>query len=266
MAKPIDVSILTEPENIYSDWEQIKSALSESVSCQFNDVLTTRSQLKESLKKTFQESDVILVDIPFRIQVEKHISYQTVRSHFMNYCDYLEKKDDKWWAQSTFSEIFHPLMLDVVRTQKFKGPAIFLGISPLCIPILDTLARVGVAEVAFLKVDDEVSSMEKEFHDSLGALFGIQFVQVDSTAFIQSEKEYAFCFVAKETYGNQVLDDMSYFHFLSQRSTVFDLCRKSNFLFSEVKALGVRVIEEKELSERQTTAYLDKIQRFDATN
>ena len=259
MAKPIDIAILSEGTSSSSDWEPVKTALSEAVSCQFKEVTATRENLQESLTPVFQESEIILVDIPFRIQLEKYISYQTVRSHFMNYCDYLEKKDGKWWAQSVFSEIFHPIMLDVVRRQKFKGPAIFLGISPLCIPILDTLARVGVNEVAFLKVADEVSSMEEEFHESLGALFGIRFTQVDSTAFIQSEKEYAFCFVAKENYASQVLDDMSYFHFLSQRSTVFDLCRKSNFLFPEVKALGVRVIEEKDLSERQTKAYLEKI-------
>lgn len=266
MEKNIDIAILLEDNQAYCDWPAIKSAVEAQVQCQFNEVSTTQERLEESLASVFSQNNIVLVDTPFRTLVGEHISHQTVQSHFMHYCDYLEKKNGKWWAGSTFSDFFHPVMLDVLRKNPFKGPAIFLGLSPICVPVLEVLTRVGVSEVAFLKVDNDSFSMHKKFHDSLNSFFGVQFAEVDSTAFIQSEKEYAFCFVARENYRAQVLDDMSYFHFLSQRSTVFDLCGKSNFLFDEVKALGVPIIEEKSFRERQLNAYLQKIQQFDAAN
>ncbi|MEM7646648.1 MAG: hypothetical protein AAF203_07055, partial [Pseudomonadota bacterium] len=63
----------------------------------------------------------------------------------------------------------------------------------------------------------------------------------------------------------QILEDMSYFHFLSNQSLVFDLSGHSNFLFPEVRALGVQVIGYQGLQKLALQTHTQKMKEFQAS-
>ena len=182
-----------------------------------------------------------LLIFSLRLKVKKIVARRSVSSHFLNYFDFLENRNGELWGYSLFSDVFYQAILNAIENQDFKGPVIFLGNHPLIYPVFNVLARFGFEEFVFLQLTDEpfdknlLAEMNKGF-------WGLKFSSVDSTAFIQSQKEYSMCFVLDQCYSQQILDDMSYFHFLSQRSLVFDLVGNSNFMFKEVKALGVGVV------------------------
>ena len=82
----------------------------------------------------------------------------------------------------------------------------------------------------------------KSLEQSTQGLYDLKLTTVDSNQFIQSQKEYSMCLIAEKNYSKEELEDMSYFHFLSSKSMIFDLVGQSNFQYAEAKALGVGLV------------------------
>lgn len=190
--------------------------------------------------------------------IGKSVAKRSVGSHFLNYLDFIEFNNGEAWGHSLFSNVFRDTLLNSIKNQDFKGAVIFLGHSSLALPIIEVLASFGFEEFVFL--DEESASVDyTQYNGANMGLIKTKVSTVDSTAFIQSQKEYSFCFVMKDYYSQQTLDDMSYFHFLSSQSMVFDLSGQSNFLFQEVDALGVGVTRFEPILEAWSQQIAEKI-------
>ncbi len=175
-------------------------------------------------------------------EVTSFIQRRSLGSHFLSYVDFVVNKSGKLWGHSLFVQVFKNVLLKSIQNQDFKGSVIFLGHSSLALPIVDVLASFGFEDFVFLKTGEKDQDFS-HLQPNVTGLISTKVSAVDSTAFIQSQKEYSFCFVMEDDYSTRTLEDMSYFHFLSSKSIVFDLSGRSNFLFKEVKALGVTVAE-----------------------
>lgn len=175
-------------------------------------------------------------------KIHRAIHFRSTASHFINYIDLIENRNGELWGLSLFSQGFQELLHGVIKKQGLKGSVIFLGNNSLVYPTLEILARYGFDDFVFLQLDEKKELVNPVAKTSAG-LLKTKVSTVNSTAFIQSQKEYALCFVLEDNYPLQIIEDMSYFHFLSTQSLVIDLSGQSNFHFSEVKALGVDVIE-----------------------
>ena len=189
-----------------------------------------------------KEKDFILLQGDHCNNATRVVKKRSVGSHFLSYIDFISVEQGEFWGHSVFSDVFREALLRSIENQDFKGSVIFLGHSPLALPIIGVLASFGFEDFVFLR-HAETSYDFSKYDAALSGLINTQISHVDSTDFIQSQKEYSFCFVMEEFYSERTLEDMSYFHFLSSQSMVFDLSGHSNFLFQEVKALGVRVNE-----------------------
>lgn len=226
---------------------------------------STKIQWSNLMSPTFDNSQLQeLMSFPYSVltgesclKVGKHVKRRSVGSHFLNYIDFIQVLNGELWGGSLFSEVFREALLHSIRNQDFKGAVIFLGHSSLALPAIQVLATFGFEEFVFLE-DDKGRDYSKYQPRSTG-LINTSVSSVDSGAFIQSEKSYSLCFVMQEQYPRDTLDDMSYFHFLSTQSMVFDLNGRSNFLFKEVKALGVEVIEFKPLFDIWSRRLLEMI-------
>ena len=99
----------------------------------------------------------------------------------------------------------------------------------------------------------------KGLKKSTQGIFDIQLSTIDSSNFIQSQKEYSICLVAEKEYSGDEIEDMSYFHFLSAKSMIFDLVGQSNFQYEEVRALGVGIVEHEILLNNELESSLNRI-------
>ncbi|MCB0378865.1 MAG: hypothetical protein KDD33_10260 [Bdellovibrionales bacterium] len=223
------------------DWNPVLENLKKEIEFEFSEIDQLAIDDAKGIREAIEGFDIILVDTYLRERLNRVVAHRSVNSHFLNYFDFLERKEGKLWGYSLFNEVFYRSMLGAIKNQDFKGPVIFLGCSPLLLPVIDVLGRFGFQDFVFLDIENDKEEVEK-FLQMSKSLMGVHFSSVDSTAFIQSQKEYSLCFVVKNHYNQQILDDMSYFHFLSNRSIVFDLAGASNFLFKEVRALGVELV------------------------
>ncbi len=195
----------------------------------------------KSLKEKIADYDLSIIADENCFNAYEVVKYRAVGSHFLKYIDLVSNQQGTLWGHSIFSEVFREVLLKSIQNQDYKGSVIFLGHSPLALPVIDVLARFGFEDFVFLEMHNSGSEAMIIDNDQSG-LLGVKISHVDSADFIQSEKEYSFCFVMEETYPQQILEDMSYFHFLSSNSLVFDLVGDSNFLFKEVAALGVDIM------------------------
>lgn len=200
------------------------------------------------LKEILLSYDYSILSDLHTIEAHKSIHHRSVGSHFLKYIDLVVNEGGKLWGYSAFSEVFREVLLRSIQNQDYKGSVIFLGQSPLALPVIDVLASFGFEDFVFLQLAAD-RSIQKFMDRELSGLWGVEVSTVDSAAFIQSQKEYSFCFVMEPEYPLQTLEDMSYFHFLSTNSLVFDLVGESNFLFQEVEALGVEVMKFKGIRE-----------------
>ncbi len=194
------------------------------------------------LKQLLSQYDFTMLSDNHCLDGFKAINHRTVGSHFLKYIDLVSNENGQLWGHSVFSEVFRDMLLQSIQNQDFKGSVIFLGQSPLALPVIDVLASFGFEDFVFLQLFSD-RAIQKYIDREASGLLGINISTVDSAAFIQSQKEYSFCFVMESNYPDQTLEDMSYFHFLSTKSLVFDLMGESNFLFKEVQDLGVEVME-----------------------
>jgi hypothetical protein len=213
---------------------------------------------KQELESLLAEKDVSLLFGKLCFDAYQVVHHRSLDSHFLHYIDLVTYERNQLWGQSVFSQVFHSILLQSIQNQDYKGAVIFLGQSPLVQPVIDVLAGFGFGDFDFLQLPTEKSATS-QFDQSKTGLLGVKISAVDSAAFIQSQKEYSFCFVMQSNYPQQTLDDMSYFHFLSANSLVFDLVGESNFLFKEVKALGVGVMGFPELQKLWTQTLRTKI-------
>lgn len=243
------------------EWSEVIKKTKELIPLQFEEILGCDSEDVNGLKSKILDKDVILVDPSLRTKISKIVNHRSVKSHFLQYFDYLEKRDGAWWGYSLYSEIFHQILLSAIKNQDYKGSVIFLGVNSLVFPIVEVLTGFGFTDFVFLNCSSESGSIEESLKTYKGFI-GAQFSTVDSTTFIQSQKEYSLCFVMDDVYSTQILDDMSYFHFLSTQSMVFDIASSSNFLFKEVKALGVDVVSSEQIQERLNHIYHTKITQY----
>lgn len=195
----------------------------------------------KDLKKRLGQFDFSILGGNYCLQAFKAIQHRSVGSHFLKYVDLVSKENGQLWGHSVFSLVFREVLLKSIQNQDFKGSVIFLGQSALAFPVIDVLAGFGFEDFVFLKLPNSRDQLNLFDQNDFG-LLGVEVSAVDSGAFIQSQKEYSFCFVMESVYPQQTLEDMSYFHFLSTNSLVFDLMGNSNFLFKEVKALDVDVM------------------------
>ena len=109
--------------------------------------------------------------------------------------------------------------------------------------MVQVLSRFGCREITFLQTAEHQVRALDDLQKATKSIFDLRLSLVDSTAFIQSQKEYSLCLVAENSYSEEVIEDMSYFHFLSSKSMIIDLVGQSNFQYDDVKALGVGLID-----------------------
>lgn len=182
------------------------------------------------------------------LDLSKLVKRRTVGSHFLNYIDFVKVHNGDLWGQCLFYSVLEKILRTNIKTQDYKGSVIFLGDSPLIYPALGVLSQFGFSDFVFLQLKDNKAD-EPSYESAVSGLFNVKIDSVNSDDFIQSQREYSMCFVLENHYSTQTLEDMSYFHFLSSNSMVFNLAGKSNFLFNEVKALGVNVVEAQEFTQ-----------------
>jgi|GEM_PF-7048079 len=209
----------------------------------------------DAMANALQPFEVALLCPSRRVDVAKKIESLSVNSHLLSYCDFLERRNDQWWARSLLGNVFNQLLVEVLKIRDFKGPVIFLGYSPLVLPLIEVLGRFGFTDIFFLETQETSNLSQPEFLRATKPMINLKLSTIDSTAFIQSQREYALCFLLDKHYTTEVLEDMSYFHFLSARSTVFDMSGGSNFQYEEVKALGVHLIESSEIAAAEERSY-----------
>ncbi len=236
--------------------------LKNSSQLQESDVDWTAFSSKEELEKSSQltQFDFGVARGPFCLQLGRIVKRRSVGSHFLKYIDFVKVEKGDLWGRCLFFEVLEKVIRTHIRTQDYKGSVIFLGDSPLIYPSLGVLSQFGFNDFVFLNLHEENESTYS-YQDAVAGLFDVKTATVNSDAFIQSQKEYSLCFVLEDFYSQQTLEDMSYFHFLSGNSMVFDLAGESNFLFEEVKALGVEVIKSQEFSEVYTQILADELKK-----
>jgi len=225
-------------------------------------VVSVEEELEESdVKAKINENDYALLGGSETMRASRVVKRRSVGSHFLNYIDFIYKKDGELWGESIFSRVFREVLLRSIKNQDFKGPVIFLGHSPLSLPIIEVLSGFGFEDFVFLSLNSAKLDTA-QYEASATGLINTKVSHVDSTAFIQSQKEYSFCFVMEDHYSRQTLEDMSYFHFLSSQSIVYDLSGRSNFFFDEVIALGVTLTEFSWVKEEWLRVIKDRIQKL----
>jgi hypothetical protein len=213
------------------------------------------------LKKMIKEYDYTFLGGEECCRVTNIVNRRSVDSHFLNYIDLVYQKEGKLWGESIFSSAFKQILLGSIKNSNYKGSVIFLGYSSLLLPVIDVLSSFGFTDFVFLKLREN-SFDTARFESGISGLIGAQTSVVNSTAFIQSQKEYTFCFVIEDVYEQQTLEDMSYFHFLSNKSIVFDLSGQSNFLFKEVIALGVNLTSYENIREIWLHCLRQRVQKL----
>ncbi len=212
---------------------------------------------KTHLIKTLKKAPVTLIESDLCYDVFQNLQHHSSLSYRLGYSDIVVNKAKSLWGENLFSEAFYQCFMRVLKKQRFSGSVLFLGVKPISIPIIEVLSRYGFSDFVFLDTKDSTL----EFHNiqnRLKTFLSGHVSKVVPSYFLKSQKNFSLCFVVDDVYDSQILEDMSYFHFLSDHSCVFDLSRRSNFLFKEVKALGVEVVELKTIEDY----YLDVLVSF----
>ena len=212
----------------------------------------------QDLKKMALEHDLTFVGGQDCLKAKSIIQHRSVSSHFLDYIDCIETIDGKLWGDSIFTHVFQSCLLLARQNQDYKGSVIFLGESPRVLPAIDILAKFGFVDFDFLQVSEALAVFD-HVKKQVASLFDTRAAIVDSASFVRSPKEYSLCFVMDDHYSEQTLEDMSYFHFLSNSSLVFDFSGRSNFMFKEVKALGVNVFDFEQLNQLQKQKVAEKL-------
>lgn len=189
------------------------------------------------------------------VNVNDIVHRRNLDIHYIHYLDVIENKKGELWGDSLFSRSFKQVFLSLRKNRQLSGSIIFLGGAAYLSPIVDTLAKFGFRDFNFLCKDEEF----KQVLQISKNLVGVHLQILDSTQLIQSSKEYSLCFVTADQYPESVLSDISYFHFLSQRSLVLNLVGISNFPFQEVSALGTEVVEPGSLTDIRQAQLREKI-------
>ncbi|MCJ8277763.1 MAG: hypothetical protein HRT44_10400 [Bdellovibrionales bacterium] len=260
MSHPLKVISMTSLEKSVTHWQELTESIKD-LPHTYEEKSQVTSLEKQNLNKLIEGQDIVLVDQSLRIHLKDIVKHRSVRSHFLGYFDYLENREGKWWGFSLYSELFYQVLIKAIKNQDFKGSVIFLGLNPVLLPIVEVLTGFGFDDFVFLNVGEQQDELQTYF-DKLKGFIGADLTIVDSTTFIQSQKEYSFCFVMESSYDQQTLDDMSYFHFLSSQSLVFDIVGSENFLFKEVRALGVEIVEFEHIQKQLVETYAVKIKDF----
>lgn len=201
---------------------------------------TSQASSLDELSKEIEQATFSLLNGKNCLDILKKITHRSVGSHFLHYIDFIFRNQGQNWGYSLFSEAFIEVFRDQIKTQNYKGSVIFLGENHFVAPTLSALAQFGFQDFVFLELSDPLTI--EDYSSEKSGIFNISVSKVNSQAFVQSQKEYSLCFVMQDEYPQQTLEDMSYFHFLSNQSMVFDLSGNSNFFFDEVKALGVEAV------------------------
>lgn len=238
MTEKLNLMILTDQKEL-SQFSIAKNSLLKSTGWSWtHHVLDGDLDLAEAKIK---EHPFTIVEGESCQKVKQLIQFRSLGSHFLNYVDIIENRGGELWGNSLFTRGFQEVLYNVVKAQGSKGSVVFLGRSPLIYPILEVLAQFGFEDFDLLVVDEKIEQTAA-FERMSSSFLKTKITSIHSTALIRSQKEYYLCFVLSDHYSTQIIEDMSYFHFLSTHSFVFDLSAQSNFHFAEVKALGVEVI------------------------
>lgn len=215
----------------------------------------------DQLKTQVSDHDLTFLNSFFAPDIQSWVHHRSVDSHFLDYIDFIENREGQLWGHSLFTSIFTACLLQARQNQDYKGSVIFLGENPRILAALGVLAKFGFTDFDFLGLSDK-SPIFDHVGKNMGSLFDTKIAGVDSASFVRSPKEYSLCFVADDNYSPQTLEDMSYFHFLSTNSMVFDFSGQSNFLFKEVRALGVDLFTHEQISEVEETKKLEAVLAF----
>lgn len=261
MKSEIKILTLSNQSPPHISWQNVIDDFSKKHSVESASMDNVNPLEVKELNELIKDKDIILIDRELRTSLSRLVQHRSVSSHFIQYFDYLEKREGRWWGYSVYTSIFYQVMVNAIKNKDYKGSVIFLGANPLVLPIMEVLTGFGFVDFVFLDSEDNDSMIPNLAKHTKGFI-GIKVSVVDSTAFIQSQQEYSLCFVMNQNYSRQILDDMSYFHFLSSQSIVFDVVGSQNFLFKEVKALGVDIIENGSIVEQSQKAYLSKMEQF----
>ncbi len=197
---------------------------------------------KTGLLKKLKEYPCSFIESSLCVDINQLLHQHSSLSHRLGYSDLVLNKSGSLWGENLFSEAFNHCFMDLMQKHKYQGSVLFLGIQPQATPIIEVLSRFGFTDFVFLDTKEAVSEFA-ELGERLKRFLKVQITRVDPNHFLKGQKTFSLCFVVDDHYEQQIIEDMSYFHFLSDHSCVFDLSRTSNFLFKEVKALGVEVVE-----------------------
>lgn len=218
--------------------------------------LDFRGKLEDPSQLSLAEGELAFFQGNICLSLNSKVARRSVGSHFLSYIDWVGVNRGELWGESLFSEAFYQSILGAFKNQNFKGAVIFLGDNPMSVPVVDTLAGFGFSQFDFLNLESENKSFQ-HIQSRVKGIFDTKASLVDSESFVRSQTEYSLCFVLYDHYEEQILDDMSYFHFLSNKSIVFDLSGQSNFLLKEVKALGVDLVDFDDLM----ASYMDIVEK-----
>ena len=204
---------------------------------------------------TIKQFDVSLLNGQGCIEVGDLVHHSNLNLHYIKYFDVIENIKGKLWGDSLFSKSFNQVFLDLRKNRQLAGSVIFLGGAPYYSPIVYTLAKFGYRDFNFLCTQEEFATVAKISKN----LIDVRLHLLDSAELIQSSKEYSLCLVTSLRYPESVLSDISYFHFLSQRSLVLNLVGDTNFPFQEVSALSTEVVGPNSMSDARLAHLRDKI-------
>jgi hypothetical protein len=188
-------------------------------------------------------SDITLLASGLCVDVWPLISRSSVSAHFSHYFDCVTHSRGHLWGESLFTQGFRQSFQRLRHNRSWGQSVIFLGEDSRISPMIEVLATFGFKDFALFNGGREL----ERAHVLAQRLVGIKIHKVQSKDLVQSAKEYSLCFICSSQYSDNVLADISYFHFLSVKSLVLKLKEFSNFPFDEVKALGTEVVETQDI-------------------
>lgn len=222
-------------ENPTYQWLKQSCDLEHKIATDLKDILTALRKEKQS---------ILLMDrLPLQAQSDG-FQLSTV-SYRLGFADFITCQNNRWIADSLYLNVFFRLLTRTLQKQSLSGLVLFLGLQPLAVPIIEAAHKLGFNHFVFLKT--EHSEMEQtEVLERTKAFLNIKIDWMESHEFLNDQRSYALCFVMDQDYEAAVIEDMSYFHFLSENSCVFDIAKARSFQFDGVEDIGVPVVRFEE--------------------
>ena len=193
---------------------------------------------------TVKPFDLAFLSQHFCLQASEFVHHFSVGSHFLKYADILYWDAGQLWGAGLVEEALAQVFRHNLSIHRKNESVLFVGTGSSFWPIVRTLSQFGCHDFRVLEVGQSIE-FDSDFLRKIG-LFQLNLSTIESETFLESQHEYGLCFVMEDQYPQESLEDMSYFHFLSNQSLVFDFSGHSNFAFSDLEQLGVKVVSFKE--------------------